>query len=67
MTPETKSPYAPIRRVVTDHIEEGKAVVVQDSTIAPRNAANTASAYVDLFWTDEVPADITTSYEDKIK
>lgn len=54
-----------VRRVVTGHTPDGKATVVEDGTIAPRDRG--MSQFIDLGWTTESPANNNGDFKDEVK
>ena len=54
-----------VRRVVTGHTPDGKATVVEDGTIVPRDRG--MSQFIDLFWTGEFPTSNNGEFKDEIK
>ena len=66
----TESPVpSPIRRVITGHTPEGKAVVVEDGKVAAREfgGGGSVSQFYDLFWSDNFPANNNEEFKDVIK
>lgn len=59
------TPYPPVRRVVTGHAPDGKAIVVDDSPVQPY--AFGTSAFSDIFWTDEFPSKSDVEFKDLAK
>ncbi|THH11310.1 hypothetical protein EW145_g730 [Phellinidium pouzarii] len=58
---------APVRRVVTGHTPDGKAVVVDDSPVEPHAFDPSPSLFTDLFWTDTFPPDNDVDFKDLAK
>jgi hypothetical protein len=67
--PTLAQPTGPtIRRVITGHTEDGKAVVVEDAAVAPRPVLGRGpSFFTDLFWTEQAPAENGVAWTDTIK
>ncbi|KIP06580.1 hypothetical protein PHLGIDRAFT_106848 [Phlebiopsis gigantea 11061_1 CR5-6] len=64
-TPSTTPGLPQVRRVVTGHTPEGKAIVVEDGTIAPRDRG--MSQFIDLGWTTDCPANNNGEFTDEVK
>lgn len=58
----------PIRRVVTGHTPEGKAIVADDVAIHPRPFGGPSTSLIaDVFWTDSFPSDNSGEFKDSTK
>ncbi|THG99205.1 hypothetical protein EW145_g7306 [Phellinidium pouzarii] len=61
--------FSPVRRVVTGHIPEGKAVIyiVDDALIESHPFGPAPSLFGYLFWMDVFPSDNDDEFKDIIK
>ncbi|KAH8111894.1 hypothetical protein DFH11DRAFT_1729021 [Phellopilus nigrolimitatus] len=57
----------PVRRVVTGHTPEGKAVVLEDAQIEPRPFKGSPSLFSGIFWTDTARPDNDVQFRDLVK
>lgn len=57
----------PIRRVVTGHTPDGKAVVLDDSHVIPHTIQHGRSLFVDLFWSESNPDENAVEWKDTTK
>lgn len=57
----------PIRRIVTGHDEQGRAVVTSDETIVPLRRPDAGMVSSHIWLTDRAPADIETADDGKGK
>ncbi|KAH8111895.1 RmlC-like cupin domain-containing protein [Phellopilus nigrolimitatus] len=58
---------APVRRVVTGHTPEGKAVVLEDAPIEPHPFKGSPSLFTDLFWEDSAKPSNDVQFRDLVK
>ncbi|OCB88099.1 hypothetical protein A7U60_g4724 [Sanghuangporus baumii] len=57
----------PVRRIVTGHTPEGKAIVVDDAPIEQYPFRGSRTIFSDLFWTDAAPAPNDIVFKDLTK
>lgn len=55
----------PVRRILTGHSPDGKAIILEDARVKPRQFPGSGTYFTDLFWADESPADNGLEYVDK--
>lgn len=71
MTAEKLStpPFAPLRRVITGHTDEGKPVVAEDEAVLPHTLgrATNETYFTDIFWRNEFPSGSTVEFKDLAK
>ena len=62
-TPPASSPFPPVRRIVTGHTPEGKAIVEEDSAVDFR-ASGSTTQFIDLFWNEKIPENNNGEFKD---
>ena len=64
----TPPPIPAIRRVVTGHTNDGRAVILEDAPVPPRPMwGRGPSFFNDLYWTDHVPAENSIEWVDVVQ
>lgn len=57
----------PVRRIITGHTDDGKAVVVDDAPVSSYPFRGSTTQFTDLYWQDGFPGTNNGGFEDAVK
>ncbi|EKM52472.1 uncharacterized protein PHACADRAFT_149157 [Phanerochaete carnosa HHB-10118-sp] len=66
-TTSTTAGRPPVRRIVTGHARDGKAIFAEDGLVQPRAFRRSQTQFTDLYWSEGFPSSNDGEFQDDIK